>query len=174
MVDIESDIANILIDYPAGISDEGVNAQLICLTNAQNTILRRREETAFQKSRLKWIASGDSNTKYYHQFANSRRIHNKIWDLQVEDGSVVYKQEDLEKEAFTYFNSVYKKQDNLTIVAQMELIRRYPRMFGDLEGGRLFAPVSLDEILVTLKAFDTSKSPGPDGWTVEFFLHFLI
>ena len=46
-------------------------------------------------------------------------------------------------------------------------------MFGDLEGGRLYAPVSLDEILVTLKAFETSKSPGPNGWTVEFFLHFF-
>ena len=145
---------------------------MTCLTKSQQSILNRKEETAQQKSRINWIASGDSNTKFYHQYANARRIHNHIWDILVEDGTVLYKQGDLEEEAYTYFNSVFKKQENLSIVAQMELIMKYPRMFGEQEGERLFAPVSLREILSTLKEFDLSKSPGPDGWTVEFFLHF--
>jgi hypothetical protein len=34
-------------------------------------------------------------------------------------------------------------------------------------------PVTLAEILSTLKGFSASKSPGPDGWTVEFFLAFF-
>ena len=109
LVTIEFDIAKILIDFPAGICDEEVSVQLKCLSESQISILKRKEETAHQKSRLKWNESGDSNTKFYHQFANARRIHNHIWDLQAEDGSVIYKQGDLEIEAFTYFNSVYKK-----------------------------------------------------------------
>jgi hypothetical protein len=28
-------------------------------------------------------------------------------------------------------------------------------------------------VLATLKGFVVSKSPGPDGWTVEFFLEFF-
>ena len=50
---------------------------------------------------------------------------------------------------------------------------KYPRMFAELEGERLYLPVTMEEIHSTLKAFDLSKSPGPDGWTVEFFLHFF-
>ena len=46
-------------------------------------------------------------------------------------------------------------------------------MFGELDGERLYLPVTLDEIHSTLKVFKLSKSPGPDGWTVEFFLHFF-
>ena len=46
-------------------------------------------------------------------------------------------------------------------------------MFGEQDGERLFELVSLAEIHSTLKAFEHSKSPGPDGWTVEFFLHFF-
>ena len=106
LVAIESDIAKIMIDFPAGICDEEVNAQLKSLAESQESILKRKEEMAHQKSRLNWIESGDYNTKFYHQYANSRRIHNHIWDLQVEDGSVICKQGDLEIEAFTYFNSV--------------------------------------------------------------------
>jgi hypothetical protein len=37
----------------------------------------------------------------------------------------------------------------------------------------LFEPVTSAEILSTLKDFKASKSPGPDGWTVEFFLAFF-
>jgi hypothetical protein len=37
----------------------------------------------------------------------------------------------------------------------------------------LVDPVTLSEILSTLKGFTASKSPGPDGWTVEFFLAFF-
>jgi hypothetical protein len=44
-------------------------------------------------------------------------------------------------------------------------------MFSEEEGNRLVD--SLAEVLKTLKGFKCSKSPGPDGWTVEFFLAFF-
>ena len=37
----------------------------------------------------------------------------------------------------------------------------------------MFELVTSAEILSTLKVFKASKSPGPDGWTVEFFLAFF-
>ena len=135
---------------------------------SQNTILKRKEETSFQKSRLKWIESGDRNTKYYHQFANHRRIHNHIWDLQAVDGTTITKQGDLEKEAYAY-----KAQGDLSIISQLELIQKYPRMFGEEAGNKLFDPISLKETHTTLKGFELSKIPGRDGWMVEFFLHFF-
>jgi hypothetical protein len=41
------------------------------------------------------------------------------------------------------------------------------------ESPTLDRPCSLSEILVALKSFSKDKSPGPDGWTVEFYLHFF-
>ena len=35
------------------------------------------------------------------------------------------------------------------------------------------SPVSKDEVEATLKSMQKEKSPGLDGWTVEFFLHFF-
>jgi len=34
-------------------------------------------------------------------------------------------------------------------------------------------PCTLHEILVALKSFSKDKIPGPDSWTVEFYLHFF-
>jgi hypothetical protein len=41
------------------------------------------------------------------------------------------------------------------------------------EGHKASYPVTLAEIQSTLKGFSASKSPGPDGWPVEFFQVFF-
>lgn len=40
-------------------------------------------------------------------------------------------------------------------------------------GNDVAQPVTLKEILGILKAFPKDKSPSPDDWTVNFFLHFF-
>jgi hypothetical protein len=37
----------------------------------------------------------------------------------------------------------------------------------------LDSPCMLQEVLGALNSFNKDRSPGPDGWTVEFFLHFF-
>ena len=156
-----------------GICSEVDRSQMARLIDKHLTILKRKEETLFQISRLKWIESGDRNTKFYHQFANFRRIHNHIWDIQAEDATILAKQGKIEMAAFSYFKSSYKAQGDLSIISQMDLIQKYPRMFDEVDGHKLYDPVTLKEIHNTLKGFEHSKSPGPDGWTVDFFLHFF-
>jgi hypothetical protein len=46
-------------------------------------------------------------------------------------------------------------------------------MVSEEDNCRLFEPVTSAELLSTLKSLKASKSPGPDGWTVEFFLAFF-
>jgi hypothetical protein len=136
-------------------------------------LLRQEEETWRQKSRVNWLASGDRNTKFFHAYANSRKQINTIWDITKDDGTIITNNLELQKEAVDYFQNVFKAQDNLAISDQLAVLRNYPRMFSVEEGLRLVEPVTLAEILTTLKGFKVSKSPGPDGWTVEFFLAFF-
>jgi hypothetical protein len=35
------------------------------------------------------------------------------------------------------------------------------------------ALITLQEVIDALKSFSTDKSLGPDGWTVEFYIHFF-
>jgi hypothetical protein len=37
----------------------------------------------------------------------------------------------------------------------------------------LESPCTKEEVLVVLKSFSKDKIPRPDGWTVEFFLHYF-
>jgi hypothetical protein len=56
---------------------------------------------------------------------------------------------------------------------QTSVANLYPQM---VSGGRytvLEKPCTLEDILNILKDFTKDKSPGPDGWTMEFFLHYF-
>lgn len=46
-------------------------------------------------------------------------------------------------------------------------------MFDDRKNNDLFQPVLEEELLLVIKSFKKEKSPGPDGWTIEFFIHFF-
>jgi hypothetical protein len=56
---------------------------------------------------------------------------------------------------------------------QTSLASLYPNMVSEEDARLLEKPCSLEDLLNILKDFSKDKSPGPDGWTVEFFLHYF-
>ena len=53
------------------------------------------------------------------------------------------------------------------------VILLYPRMIPVENAEDLTCRVSLGEIESTLKSFKKDRSPGPDEWPVEFYMHFF-
>jgi hypothetical protein len=51
-------------------------------------------------------------------------------------------------------------------------VRLYPRLVSEEEVHTLEKPITMEEVLEVLKGFTKDKIPGPDRWTVEFFLHY--
>jgi hypothetical protein len=143
------------------------------LEKERNEILSYNEEKWRQRSRAIWIRSGDSNTKFFHHYANQRRIHKHIWELVDDDGQQVKGQADLKKAATKYFRNFYKARDDSFNSEKIEVTELFPRMVQTEDIDLLMKPVSADEIKNVLKLFQRDKSPGPDGWTVEFFSYFF-
>lgn len=81
-------------------------------------------------------------------------------------------QEAIKAEAINYFGSFFKEQNQSDLRIQLETIRLYPRMVQEDDVLFLEKVVTLEELLKVLKGFAKDKSPGPDEWTVEFFLFF--
>jgi hypothetical protein len=51
--------------------------------------------------------------------------------------------------------------------------RFFPRFVEEEERESLMALVTEQELLTIMKSFQKGKSPGPDGWSIEFFLDFF-
>jgi hypothetical protein len=174
LVQIEVDLDILYSANPGGIMRDDDRERVTEKEKRKLELLKQEEETWRQKRRITWLNSGDKNTKFFHAFANFRKKTNTIWEIRKEDGSVETKHKDLEKEVVTYFEKMFKVQEDLSIIKQLEVIQTYPRLFSVEEGKIIVAPVLLPEVLSTLKGFSISKILDLMDGQLNFSWNFLI
>ena len=64
----------------------------------------KAEESFYkQKSRATWIAEGDNNTAYFHNYVKDRINRNKIQSLMLDDGTKIFDPKQIHKETFQHF-----------------------------------------------------------------------
>eukprot|EP00253_Pinus_taeda_P030029 PITA_30029 len=147
--------------------------KITSLMHKRTQILKDREESWRLRSWEIWLKDGDNNTKFYHKFANERKVINTIWELKNEHGQVIQTFRELAALANSHFKDIYKAPP---IVAQAEVMRiahLFP-IFVDLELDlELTREVTLDELEGTLKWLKKDKILGSDGWIVEFCIVFF-
>jgi hypothetical protein len=91
-----------------------------------------------------------------------------------EDGEQCKGQAYLKKATTKFFKVFYKACSDSFIVEKMDVTNLFQRMVQTEDINLLLKPVSADEIKKVPDLFKRDKSPGLDGWTVEFFASFLI
>jgi hypothetical protein len=150
-----------------------LGTRLKLLESERNKLLMEEEERWRLKSRATWIQCGDKNTKYFHNFASHRRNKKHLWEIKDDQDQVHHGQEAIKMEAKRFFSSFYQESTQNSIVDQVESVRLYPRLVSDEDIIILEKVVTKEEVLEVLKGFTKDKIPGPDGWTVEFFISLL-
>jgi hypothetical protein len=77
------------------------------------------------------------------------------------------------KEAEKHFKDFFNPYYYSSNIEQVEVAGCFNRWINEDEARALYEPVSEKELKLVLNLFKREKSPGPDGWTVEFYLHFF-
>jgi hypothetical protein len=91
----------------------------------------------------------------------------------MKNGMVHTGQEALKKQVTRFFNNFFEDTGQNTIEEQVATVRLFPRLVTEEEVTYLEKPCSKEELLEVLKGFTKDKSPGPNGWRIEFFIHFF-
>jgi len=110
---------------------------------------------------------------FFKHYASHMKNQNDIWEMKDEFGSSHSRQEDIENEVVRYFKTFYDDSEWNTIVDQVNAMQHYPSYFTKRDVQELGKPIFAKEIKLVMKIFSREKSPGPEGWTVEFFLMFF-
>lgn len=96
-----------------------------------------------------------------------------MWEVTNSNNSRVQDPVSIKRVARYFFADIYREPNTFNINEQLEIIKLFPSYFSADEGLYVFGPVTLKEVKSTLKIFAKDKSPGPDGWTIDFYLFFF-
>uniref|UniRef100_A0A0D3E309 Reverse transcriptase domain-containing protein n=1 Tax=Brassica oleracea var. oleracea TaxID=109376 RepID=A0A0D3E309_BRAOL len=131
---------------------------------------RLEKKVLSQKAKIHWLGVGDGNNKNFHKVATIREVRNSIREIKRADGSIVDNQEDIKKEAVEHFNNFlsHTPPDYKGVrLDELKTLLNYDCAQEDMN--MLIGEVPREEVMRVLFGMAADKSPGPDGYTSEFF-----
>jgi hypothetical protein len=153
-----------------GYSSDELKEELLALEKWRRKILEAREEEWHLKIWALWLEKGDDNTKFFQAYAKGRKMDNTIWSLKDSEGRKVSSFDGMARIGKEYFHSLFKADQRASMADIVRMALYFPRFVGEDENKSLFEEVTEDELKEVLHSFQKVKIPGPDGWTIEFFI----
>jgi hypothetical protein len=130
-------------------------------------LLKCKDVLIRQRSRVKWLKDGDSNSKYFHGCLKARQRRNAISCLRVGERWV-----DTTSEIFEEVTNFFKSHFSAIPVSRPKLDGVVFPVISEGENVMLTAPFCWEEIEGVVMNSDGNKSPGPDGFNFAFLKKF--
>lgn len=133
--------------------------ELECCLNQEEMYLR-------QKSRIQWLHLGEGNNKFFFNACKSRWNSNKILSIEDDFDVTHTEHKSISKIAVYYYQSLLGTSRTVTPLDEnVEL-----PLLNDTQRNILEAPFTALDVLKILKSMAKNRSPGPDGFSAEFYL----
>uniref|UniRef100_A0A803PC16 Reverse transcriptase domain-containing protein n=1 Tax=Cannabis sativa TaxID=3483 RepID=A0A803PC16_CANSA len=139
--------------------------------NILDELLAQEEEYWHQRSRVSWLKSGDSNTKYFHQRANNRCSSNKISSLQDDQGIMRTTPSEIGQIIQTYFQNIFTTT-GMDLEALQHVLPTIPKTITADINHLLTVPYTDDDVYTALSSMSDDSSPGLDGMSVMFYINY--
>ncbi|GKV37600.1 hypothetical protein SLEP1_g45612 [Rubroshorea leprosula] len=135
------------------------------------TTLQLVEESFYrQKSRIKWLQEGDNNTTYFYKVVKVRRGKSVIKELYTKDNKRLTTVLSMENEAVRFYQELFGTVDsNCTEASNSWLKDLFNFQLPVDMANSLIHPVIEEEIKVVVFSSPGNRSPGPYGFTAEFY-----
>ena len=127
-----------------------------------NDILVKREIVSRQKMKVQWAKEGDANSRLFHSLLNARTSKNLISKIELDNGQVLTREEDIVPEIVRFYESLYS--DEVPEILGFEGVE-----WGGIDtflSDWLERPFNEEEIKEAVFECDGSKAPGPDGYSM--------
>ena len=122
------------------------------------------------RSRVQWYEHGERCSKYFLNLENRNYTDKRIQKLIKDNGKVINSEEEILNELSNYYTKLYRKTEKEGIQdwqSQIDIQKLQDSDRDNLEGY-----ITYEELTRAAKAMKNNKSPGSDGFPVEFFKFF--
>jgi hypothetical protein len=151
------------------LQEIGGSENLTTIRSLQNEVdvaLADEESKWRQRAKEQWLKLGDKNSKYFHACASQKNRRNKIHRVEDEEGQVCDSQEDIEAAFLHYYQNLFSTSVPGGVEEAIQGLER--RVQPDMNA-HLISDITDGEIEEAIFQMAPQKSPGPDGFPVEFY-----
>lgn len=127
---------------------------------------------AFIRSRAKWLELGERNSSYFFALEKRNRKRNNITALKIND-NIITNPLDISKYVGSFYSSIYKSNSNINDCDRfIESIKEFTPTISEDFMLNCEQSNTKPEISEAIHSMKKGKSPGTDGLSVEFYVHF--
>ena len=173
-VKLEKDIKHLEEKVQTNINEIS-NEEILLLQEkheALREIRQKKIEGVMLRSRCRYEELGEKPTKYFLNLENRNYQEKVIQYLIDENGEEVYGTKDILEVQKNYYKNLYKEAIEIDDTPIEAIIGTNPKQLSQKEADDLEGELTYKELAEALKSMKNSKSPGNDGFTVEFFKFF--
>lgn len=121
------------------------------------------------RSRSRYEDLGEKPTKYFLQLENRNYTNKVINKLIDENGNELTSTKEILKCQQIFYKNLYDDTNLVDDIPLQDILGDNPSKLSDQDAEKLEGEISYLELANTLKNMKNNKSPGLDGFTVEFF-----
>ena len=156
--------------YNLDITDENLEEDLQNMKIELEDLRDFKLKGSFVRSRIKEHIEGEKPNKNFLNLENYNFISKNIKELLLDDGTKITEPQDILEEMRRFYQSLY----NFKLIKPIENseLAEFPSYFNklnEIEKMSLDNQISEDELKGIVFGSGLNKSPGPDGYTNEFY-----
>ena len=125
------------------------------------------------RSRANWLKNGEKPSKYLCSLEQKNYVEKTIKQLKTDNDSITTDQKEILKEIQTYYSNLFKSRNTDETPISSIIDDKNIRKLDDNTSKQLDGKLTAEEISYAIKNMKNDKSPGIDGFPVEFFKVFL-
>ena len=142
--------------------------------NALTEIRENKLKGIMIRSRAQWLDKGEKVTKYFCSLESRNYTSKCMPNLIKNNGQTTESQNEIVNETKKFYSALYTARDTININLEESLnFDNIPKL-NENKKNMLEGKITKEEATVALKNMKNNKSPGSDGYTVEFFKFFWI
>ena len=145
----------------------------IIKSKLQLEIIRKEEMRGITlRSKVKWIEEGEKPSKYFCALEKKNFVNKTIPKVQRENGCMITNQQDILQETKLYYENLYRSKSQIPNNLKEQLMGININSLSDFQNLPLQGEITKPELASCLRKMKNNKSPGSDGFTIEFFKFF--
>ncbi|XP_074299433.1 uncharacterized protein LOC141630528 [Silene latifolia] len=153
-----------LVDHPGDL--ELMQQEMVVATGLRD-LMTARDSFLIQKAKIQWSLEGDLNIAYFHNSIKKRMLQNKVMSFEDKESMVCTEGSQIQQAVLDYYLELLVSQKSTIPVNYM--VVRMGECCTLAHWEMLDSAVTTEEVKMHLFSIPKDKSPGPDGFTSQFY-----